>query len=123
MNENGIPGTPHVTRHSDAESGRQRITELRKRRRTSSVDVLASSRVTAIINIVIGLVSGLIFAVGLVYVFRFLAIRQSYMDPTIYKIFITVFSVLSAGWFVWLIVRIVRNVRRLRAVLRLRDEA
>jgi len=123
MNENDISGAPHVTRGSDAESGRQRIAALRKRRRTSSVDALDSSRVTVIINIVIGLVSGLIFAVGLVYVFKFLSFQRPYIDPTIYKIYITVFFVLSAGWFVWLVVRIVRNVRRLRAIVRPRDNA
>ena len=100
----------------DVPSGRKRLSELRERKRASVSESIGNSRTTVIINMIINITSGMIFAVGLFYVMRFLNMRKPYMDPMQYRIFIGAFIFISVGWFAYLVVRIRRHIKRLREI-------
>lgn len=100
----------------DIRSGRRRLSELRERKRASVSESIGNSRTTVIINMIINITSGIIFAVGLIIVLKFLNMRKPYMDPMQYRIFIGAFIFISAGWFTWLVIRIRRHIKRLREI-------
>jgi len=97
-------------------SGRKRLSELRLRRRSSVSDSIRNSRNTVIINMIIGITSGIIFMVGLFYVMQFLFTRKPYMDPFQFKVLMGAFTVIACGWFIFLIIRIRSHYKRLREV-------
>ena len=110
---------PMMTNSHDREkitSGRKRISELRLRRRSSVSDSIRNSRNTIIINMIIGITSGVIFAVGLYFVVQFLYMRKPYMDPLQYKIIMGAFMIIACGWFIFLIIRIRSHYKRFREV-------
>ena len=78
-----------MSRFSDpsklSSSGR-RLSELRERKRTSITESINKSRTTILINIAIAVVSGILFAVGLIYVIRIIHIRKPFIEPEQYKI-------------------------------------
>ena len=100
----------------DIPSGRRRLSELRERKRASVSKSIGNSRTTVIINMIINITSGIIFAVGLFYVMRFLNMRRPYMDPMQYRIFIWAFIFISCGWFAYLVLRVRRHIKRLREI-------
>lgn len=100
----------------DIQSSRRRLSELRERKRANVSESIGKSRTTVIINMIINITSGMIFAVGLFYVMRFLNMRKPYMDPMQYRIFIGAFIFISCGWFAFLVVRVRRHIKRLREI-------
>ena len=51
-------------------SGRQRLSQLRERKRISVAESIDRSRTTVLVNMAIAVISGLLFAVGLIYLIK-----------------------------------------------------
>jgi len=95
-------------------AGRQRLEELREKRNLRDTVSIRRARTTVIINILIEICSGLIFCVGALYAVRFLNIRRPFMEPMHYRLFLSSFGIVSAGWLFFLIGKIRRNWKHLR---------
>ena len=94
-------------------SSRERIAELRERRRRGTLDQLSSSRTTVIINMLIGVTSGIIFLVGITVAVRFLAFQRESMGETSYRLFTGIFLLVGVFWLAFLVVRIRGHLSRL----------
>ena len=104
-------------------SGRRRLSELRERKRTSVAESINKSRTTILINMTIAVVSGLLFAIGLIYVIRIIHIRKQFIDPEMYKILIGLLSFIACAWIVILILRIRKHLRLYRKVYAPKDHS
>jgi len=91
-----------------AEDARKRLAELReqKRLRAGSLQTMNRSRTTIMVNMAIGIVSGLLFLVGLIVVIRFLGYQRAEMGETSYRVFLGVMLIVGAFWLVFLALRI-----------------
>jgi len=105
---------------SDIRAGRQRLRELRETRRMSVAESVSRSRTTVIANLIIEVLSGVFFAVGVYYALRFLDMQRPNMEPIHYRIFSGAFVIIALGWFTWLFWKIRANVLRLRELGRIR---
>ena len=91
---------------SEIRSSLKRLDELRERRKNSVAEVIRRRRSTIIINMTIEIAAGIVFAVGLFYVMRFLSMQKSQMEPFHYRIYIGAFTVISCGWFLYISLKI-----------------
>jgi len=98
----------------ELKASRKRLAELRVKRKDSVADLIERRRSTILINMIISIISGAIFAVGLYFVIRFLNMQKSQMNPVQYKIYMGVFTVISIGWFVYLFMKIRSYCKLLR---------
>ena len=97
----------------ELKASRKRLAELREKR-ASVTDLIERKRSTILINMIISIAAGVIFAVGLYFVMRFLNMRKPQMDPVQYKIYMGVFTLISIGWFVYLFLKIQTYYKLLR---------
>ncbi len=92
----------------------KRFSKLLEKRKKSVAFMIEHRRSTIIINIVIEITAGVIFAVGLVYVMWFMRIRKSLIGPAQYRVFMLAFICIACFWFVYLFVKILSQYRLLR---------
>ncbi len=104
---------------TESSSGRKRLSELRNlRKQRSVVDSSHTSRTTALINLIIEIISGLILIVGLSYIIRFLLMRRELMTPVQFKIIIGTILLLAGFWLLYLFYKLKSHymfLRRLHA--------
>ena len=96
-------------------SSRDRIAELRESRRRT-LEPLNSSRTTVIINMLIGITSGIIFLVGITVVVRFLVFQRASMGENSFRIFIGLILSVGVFWFIYLAIRIRGHLARLSEI-------
>lgn len=96
-----------------ADEARKRLAELRERKRlrAGSLQTMNRSRTTIMVNMAIGIVSGLLFLVGLIVVIRFLGYQRAEMGETSYRVFLGVMLIVGAFWLVFLALRIRTHLR------------
>ena len=109
------------SRRQDISSARKRMSELRERHKPSVADSIRRSRTTIFINMLIELFSGILYAVGLYIAIRFLNLRKPFMEPIQYKVFIGAFTVISCGWFSYLLIKMYGNLKRFRRISSMQD--
>ena len=100
---------------------RERFAELQRQKSKSVTYMIGRKRTTIIINMIIEILSGVIYGFGLFFIIQFLQMRKSHMGPGQYKIFIGAFTVISIGWFIYLSLKIRTSYKRLREVSAKRD--
>ncbi len=96
-----------------AEETRKRLAELRERKRlrSDSLQTPSQVRATVIINMAIGILSGILFLVGLVVMIRFLAYKRAELGDTSYRVFLGIMLTVGAFWLVFLALRIRTHFR------------
>ena len=95
-------------------SNRKRFAELKERKRLSSSEFIGYSRSTLFVNLIIELIAGVLFAIGLFYILWFIRIRKSYMELSIYRLILGGVIIIGCVWFGFLLAKIRAKVRLLR---------
>jgi len=97
-------------------ASRKRLSELRERREEEASLPIRYSRSTILINVAILIASGVIFAVGLFYIIRFLGLQKPHMEPVQYKIYIFAIASIACAWSVYLFIKIRSYYRLFRRI-------
>lgn len=105
-----------IDQPSEIRSSRKRLAELQERRKNSVTEVIRRRRSTIIINMTIEIAAGIVFAVGLFYVMRFISMQKSQMETFHYRIYIGAFTVISCGWFLYIFLKIRSHYRLLKEI-------
>jgi len=111
MDENNIP--------PDIAEARKRIEEFREIKKRHGVsDLIKISPTTLLINLFIEIASAVLLIVGLLYIFRFVSMRQAYYASGTSKfIFYGIISV-SALWLLFVFNKIRRRIKLYIEVVR-----